>query len=163
MRKILALAVLITAFAASESFAQSGNAAAPVTITVTATVTVTNVRGLTFGTHVQDSTAATVNANSGGNNAAYFTLQTSANHISTVTYSNLPMTYTTGTINWVPSLVGSSIAANQASAASVSSGSTVTTNGSGYFYFWVGGTTDPITNTLPSGGYSGTFTLTVAY
>ncbi len=163
MKKLLAIAVLITAFAASESFAQSGNAAAAVTITVTATVTVTNIRGLTFGTHVQDSTAATVNANSGGTNAAYFTLQTSANHLSTVTYSSTAMTYTTGTINWTPSLVGSSSVANQISAASVSSGSTVTTNGSGYFYFWVGGTTDPITNTLPAGGYSGTFTLNVAY
>ncbi|MCL4509914.1 MAG: DUF4402 domain-containing protein [Bacteroidetes bacterium] len=163
MRKILALAVLMTAFAASESFAQSGNASASVAVTVTAQVTVTNVRGLNFGTHVQDSTAATVSANNGGTNAAYFTLQTSASHVSTVTYSNTAMTYSTGTINWTSSVVGSSSAANQLSAATVGNNTTVTTNGSGYYYFWVGGTTDPITNTLPAGAYTGTFTLNVAY
>jgi|YelNatPaOPRAMG01_1025707.scaffolds.fasta_scaffold225209_1 hypothetical protein len=148
---------------ALQSYAQTGNASATVTLTVSATVTVTNVRGLNFGTHVQDSTAASVNPNTGGTNAAYFTLQTSANHASTVTYTHTSMASGSNTINWTPSVVGADNSASQSTAGPVTSGGSITTNSSGFYYFWVGGTTDVITNSTPPGTYTGTFTLTVAY
>ncbi len=164
MKNLFATAVLFTAFMSGSAFAQiNGSASATVNLTVNAQVTVTNVRNLNFPAHVQDSTAATVNPNSGGTEAAYFILQTSANHSCSVTFSSTAMTFSTGTINWTPSVVGASASTSQTSAPSVTSGSNVTTNGTGYYYFWVGGSTDPITNTLPAGAYSGQFTLTVTY
>lgn len=164
MKKLFVATALFIAFMSSSSFAQvSGAASAQVNLTVNAQVTVTNVRNLNFPAHVQDSTAASVNPNTGGNEAAYFILQTSANHSCSVTFATTPMTFSTGTINWTPSVVGASASNSQASAPAVTSGTNVTTNGTGYYYFWVGGTTDPITNTLPAGAYQGQFSLTVTY
>ena len=163
MKRFLAVALLFTAFMTSKSFAQSGSASATVDLTVNAQVTVTNVRPLNFPAHVQDSTTAAVNPNSGGTEAAYFILQTSANHSCSITYTSTAMTFSTGTINWTPSVVGASASSSQTSAPSVTSGGSITTNSTGYYYFWVGGTTDPITNTLPAGAYQGSFDLTVTY
>ncbi len=164
MKRYISIALVLTAFWATNSFAQvSGTATATVNLTVNAQVTVTTVRDLNFPSHVQDSTAAAVNPNSDGTEAAYLILQTSANHSCSVSYTNTPMTFTTGSISWTPSLVGATTSTNQTSATSVSSGSNVTTSGTGYYYFWVGGTTAPITNTLPAGAYQGTFDLTVTY
>lgn len=159
----LTFALLLVSVLAVHSNAQTGNASATVTLTVTATVTVTNVRGLNFGTHVQDSTAATVDANNGGTNAAYFTLQTSANHTSTVSYNYTSLASGSNTITWTPTLVGANNSASQTTAGPVANNGTITTNSSGFYYFWVGGTTAPITNTTPPGTYTGTFTLTITY
>ena len=162
MKKHLSIAFLLVAFWGTNTYAQvSGSASATVNLTVNAQVTVTAVRDLNFPSHVQDSTAAVVNPNSDGTEAAYFTLQTSANHSCSISYTNTPMTFTTGSISWTPSVVGAASSSSQASATTVTSGSSVTTNGNGYYYFWLGGTTAPITNTLPAGAYQGTFDLTV--
>ncbi len=164
MKKYLSIAFLLVAFWENSSFAQvSGSASAAVNLTVNAQVTVTTVRDLNFPSHVQDSTAAVVNPNNDGTEAAYFTLQTSANHSCTISYTSTPMTFATGSISWSPSVVGATSSSSQTSATAISSGSSVTTNATGYYYFWVGGTTAPITNTLPAGAYQGTFDLTVTY
>jgi hypothetical protein len=160
MKKLIAIAVIITAFAASKSFAQLQGTAS-VTMTLAAGGTVASSTALNFGTQVQGATNVTVAASSA--NAAAFTLTGgSASHAYTVTWSTVPLTQGATTIPFTPSVIGGSTNA-QGSASSITSGSTVSSDATGSAWLWVGGTIASIPSSAPTGSYSGTVTLSLAY
>jgi hypothetical protein len=164
MKKLLAIAVMLTAFATSQSFAQ-GNASqtASVTLTVNNAMTLTKQRDLAFGAVAQGITSAVVNPITGGAAAAMFTLGASANTPVTVTFAATDLTSGANTIGFAsgPNVSGGSTNV-QASSSTVMSNTTITTNAAGAYFFWAGGTAT-LSPTQAAGAYSGSFTLNVAY
>jgi len=163
MKKLLAIAVIITAFAASESFAQTGlSGSANVSMTVATGGTITAVQNLLFGTQVQGATNVTIAASSAS--AAAFTLTgANAGHSYTVTWSNTTLTQGgSNPISWTPSVIGGNTSA-QGSAATILSNGTLQTDGSGEAWLWVGGLISSIPSSSPTGTYTGSVTLTLAY
>jgi len=165
MKKLLAIAVILTAFAASESFAQptsTSNATAQVSITVNTAVQLQKNNDLAFGTVVQGVTSATVNPITGGASAARFTMTSPVNQDITVQYTTTDLTSGTNTIGFsgAGTLSGNQNLA-QGSSTTVTNNSTVTTT-NGTYYFWAGGTATLAANQA-AGQYSGSFTLTVSY
>ena len=163
MKKLLAIAVLFTVLAASESFAQPANATATVSLTVNNALSLATNRNMAFGVVVQGVTTATINPITGGATAAMFTLGASATTPVTVTFSSTDLQSGVNTISFAGAGTLSGNSTNvQASSTNVTSGSTVTTSGTGAYFFWAGGTATLLA-TQPTGAYSGSFTISVTY
>lgn len=163
MKKLLAIAVILTAFAASQSFAQGLQGSANVNLTVNAGGSVASTSPLSFGTQVQGASNVTVNPVTGGSSAAAFNLSSgTATHSYSITWTHLDLTLGGNTITWTPS-VAVNTANTQSSATAISSGGSVTSDGSGNAYMWVGGTISSIPGNATPGSYSGSVTLSLAY
>jgi Domain of unknown function (DUF4402) len=132
-----------------------------VNLGVRATMALSTGRDLTFGSVIQGETSVSVDPIAGGNNAAFFSFTTSPNTPVTVTFSSSSLSYGVNSIFFTGTLAGNS-GSNQSEATIIPSGNTITTNSSGDFYFWAGGTAH-LSPTQPIGAYAGSFTLTVAY
>jgi hypothetical protein len=163
---IFAMIGFFASLTANELFAQQpvyASATAQVTLAVNVAPALTKNRDMSFGTVNQGVTSATVNPVTDGNKAAMFTLSASANTPVTVTYTTTDLTSGPNVISFNSGGVLSGNNVNvQASSTSVPTNSTVTTNGTGYYYFWAGGTATLAIN-QPAGTYSGSFTLQVSY
>lgn len=171
MNRILLVALLLAAFAVSESYAQSGpgTASANVNLQINSTLSVTKVRDLTFGAQVQGA-SITVSPTNGANagNAAYFEILGSTSTPVAVTISpTANLTSGVNTIAWTAAY-SYNTTNSEASATDLSGTSPFTepTNGSlvnGYDLFvWVGGAVT-IPSTAVAGQYSGTVTVSVSY
>lgn len=66
-------------------------------------------------------------------------------------------------ITFTSNLVGDADEANQATAATRSTGDQVTSSAAGEFFIWLGGTLGTIPISQEPGAYSGTFTITVTF
>lgn len=139
----------------------------PVTASVIHGLTMTETGSLDFGQIIAGTTPPSLTPQSG--TAPEITAAGGGGSSITVSYSStVPMSDISGnTLTFVPSVYGSNISTNQAGATSVPSASTVTLSGAagetGYYYFWLGGSLEPVPGAQQPGGYSGTFTLTVSY
>jgi hypothetical protein len=162
MKNVFVFVAILTAFAASESYAQSQSAT--VNLSVNSAIGIVKNRDLNFGTVSQGITTASISPITGGASAAMFTVTAAASTLLNVTFSTTDLTDGGGhTITFAGAGTLSGLNANtQASSASVSSGGTVTTNASGNYYFWAGGTAT-LSPTQAANAYSGTFTLTLSY
>lgn len=162
MKNIFAIAVILMAFAAGESYAQSQSAT--VNLVVNSAISIVKNRDMNFGTLSQGITTTSISPITGGASAAAFTVTAAASTLLNVTFATTDLTDGGGhTITFAGAGTLSGLNANtQASSASVSSGGTVTTNGSGNYYFWAGGTAT-LSPTQAANAYSGTFTLTLSY
>ena len=161
MKKFLVVAATIASFAAGESFAQSKTAT--VSLTVNSSITFTKVRDLNLGTVVVGVTSDSVDAVTGGANAAYFTLLGSASTPVEIQWASLgALSDGNGhTINWTPYVAGNN-SGTQASATYLTSGNFYSTNASGNYYYWVGASAS-LSPTQSAGSYSGSVQLTVNY
>ncbi|MGH7475056.1 MAG: DUF4402 domain-containing protein [Longimicrobiales bacterium] len=154
----LVMAVVLPVGAVAQS---SASANASVTATIIKGLTLTKNNDLSFGTVAANTGANSVNAQSSAN-AAKFTADGEADTGITVSWT-APATLTDGTntIAVTSIEVYGQDADTQGASASLTSGGTVTLNGSGGYYFWVGGAIN--VGAVPAGTYSGTFSMTVAY
>lgn len=120
---------------------------------------------LNLGTLVAGTTPSPVSAKT---SPIQFTLTGNGASSVTVTYANVTLNGPSSSMmTFTPDFTGDPTSANQGSAASVSSGSTVTLSGSNYgagnYYFWLGGNVGTIPAAQTPGAYTGTFTLNVTY
>ena len=162
MKKLLLVAVLILTVSAMSFGQVTASQTANANLTVNAGISLTVTGGVVFGTVVQGQGSVVNAATAAVANVAAFTTAAAPSTAMTVTYSNTTLANGANTLTWTPSLVGTNNAANRATAPVISTGGSATTSATGNFYFWLGGTVSTVTAT-PSGTYSGTFTLTVAY
>ncbi|MCL4510968.1 MAG: DUF4402 domain-containing protein [Bacteroidetes bacterium] len=140
----------------------------PVSATVIKGLSLIATGSLDFGTVLAGMTPAPLSAQTNGN-APMFTAAGSRNRKIFVTYSTtifLNDGYG-NKLTFSPSLYGSSNSLGQTTSQSVAAGSSVTlsgaSSGTGYYYFWLGGSLNSIPTGQPPGNYTGTFTLTVNY
>jgi hypothetical protein len=133
------------------------SANANVTVSVQSTLLVTNLSGdLAFGNRMPDDTYEIQAVNgvnfrvSGASNVPVFVSYTAPGQLSGPGES----------IDFTAEVIGGQ-SSDPAAAASVASGPSVTTDASGNYYLWLGGTID-VGNILP-GSYTGLFTVTVDY
>ncbi len=122
---------------------------------------------LDFGLIVAGTTPPSLSPQSGS--APEITAAGSGGKHITVTYSATTSLDDShgNTLTFTPSVSGTDIPTNQAGATAISSGQRVRLSGNrqstGYYYFWLGGSLDPVPPNQAPGNYSGTFTLTVNY
>jgi hypothetical protein len=166
MKRLLAIAVTLTSFATSEVAAQPDKDAAAQTANVNLTLisgpTLTKVADMTLPNSVVGVTSISVNPITGGSAAAYFILSAQASTPVTVTFSVTPLVLASqNPIPFAGVLVGNATDV-QTSATNITPSSTVTTNSSGEYYFWAGGTATPA-HDQGAGAYLGTFSLDVSY
>lgn len=165
MKKITMIlaAAMAVAMPASLYAQMSASANATVTATVVSSLSLSNTAPLSFGTILTPAAATTSTVAPTSTNAAAFTASGTANTKITVSWST-PSPLTSGSnnigVNSV-SVAGLDTSA-QGSQTGLTSGQQVTLSGSGNYYFWVGGTIALSAN-QPTGNYTGTFTLNVAY
>lgn len=153
--------------AASVSEAQtSANANVTVTATVIQGLTIAVTGGpLDFGNIVAGTTPAPINAQS---SSVLFTVTGNGSSQVTVTYSGVSLNGPSGaTLNFTPSVYGSSSQSGQSTSTEVTSGSTVNLSGAtgsgGNYYLWLGGNLGSVPTSQTTGSYTGTFTVTVSY
>jgi len=167
MKKFIVVAVLVTVVGIGESFAQTQSVGqqANVNMTVQTAMVLTNVGGrvLNFGTRAQGATNITVDPITGGANTAPFALTLApAGQVVNVSWTHVDMTNGGTTVTWAPSVSVNNVNV-QGTSAVISSGGTVTADGSGNAWMWVGGTIASIPGSAPAGAYNGSVTLTVSY
>jgi hypothetical protein len=155
MRMVLVAAV--AALLAMPAGAQAqASASADLTVSVTViqglSLTKTSAGDLDFGVHPANTTASVVPAS-----GASFQAAGEAGQPISVSFGTAAL----GGLVFTPA-VNAHDADNAAAASALSSGSSVTLNGSGNYYFWVGGSL-PIPAGHGPGAYTGTWTLSVAY
>lgn len=85
MKKSLAIAALLFAFAAGESFAQSQSAT--VSLTVNSAISIVKNNDMAFGVVSQGITTAAINPVTGGASAAKFTVTAAASTLLNVTFT----------------------------------------------------------------------------
>ncbi|HSL71614.1 MAG TPA: DUF4402 domain-containing protein [Longimicrobiales bacterium] len=161
MRKIVVMAAAMLLGTTGAALAQTSDSDnAIVTLDVVAALSLTTTQNLDLGVTTAGTNATVLPTATA---AGAFTAAGQANTPITVTYpATVNLAGPGANIVFTPSLTGDPSAANQAGAAAVASGSTVTLSGTGGHFFWLGGTaTVPVGQA--SGTYSGTFTLSVAY
>ncbi len=167
---------------------QTGNYSGPITLSVTSTHTTgggagsadltgsaTVIQGLSltaygtlnFGSIIAGTTPSPLSAQTNGA-APLFLALGAGGYAVAVSYSqSIPMYDAQhNQITFLPSVFGSGSFFGQTSSTAVNSGSAVTLSdffGEGLYFFWLGGTLDPIPGNQSPGVYSGTFTLTVTY
>lgn len=157
MKKLLAIAVIVTAFAASQSFAQtSANATVKMNVNTALGIAATN-NIMTLPNAVpgsRDSLSYT------DPNAAFFTVSGTANTTFSINWSSTSLT--NGSWNLTPTFY---IAGNDttlsASATQITAGHSQPTNASGLYYFWTGAAVNVPSNAA-GGAYQGTVTLTIS-
>lgn len=167
MKKLIAILGLAVAFSTTESFAQTATQAANVILTVQSPMILTNVAStpLTFGTRLQGATSVTVDAITGGASCAPFTLTGAiGSHAVTVSWTSTPLSKTgAADITWTPIVAVNNVNNQTAGggAAEISNNGSVTTDGSGSAWLWVGGTISSIPTGQVVGTYNATVTLTI--
>ncbi len=157
MKKLLAIAVILTALATSQSFA-GGSASANVNLTVNAPLVVTKVTDLNFGAGLPGDVMTVNDVTS--SNAASFTIAGSASTPVTMTVTpsgNL----TNGTNNFPWSVTfayDNHVTPSQSSATDIAGGGpyTYSTNASGVLGVWLGGSVN-----IPAGAVAGQYSATV--
>jgi len=162
MKKLmLGLTVLSTLLVASQlTFAQS-SASANVTVQakVIAALSITPTSAtLNFG-DVAQGTSPAIDAASG----IAFTVAGEPNHTATLTYnSTATLHQTTGsaTLTFTANVIGNTTNSTSGAASFPSS---ITLNGSGNYYIWLGGNLGNIPATQTTGQYTGSYTITVSY
>ncbi|HUI29612.1 MAG TPA: DUF4402 domain-containing protein [Candidatus Acidoferrales bacterium] len=160
MKKFLAIAVLLTAFAASESFAQ---ATAVVNLTVNNAISLTKTRDISFGIVPQGVTTVTINPVTGAGATGTFTLGASASTQMNVSWSSTDLASGGNTIGFAGAGTASGNTVNvQGTSLPLTNPGIFTTSGTGAYFFWAGGTAT-LTPTQATGSYTGTYTLTVTY
>lgn len=155
MKKLLAIVVVVTAFAASESFAQ---ATANVTLlvntalSIAATQSTLNMGSVAAG--VTDSVAYT----DGG--AAFFTVSGTAGTNFTLGWTST--TLNNGTWHLTPRfyIFGNGTNVTTGATQVTNPSSQLTSSGTGNYYFWAGAAVDVPSNAA-GGTYNGTVTLTL--
>lgn len=158
-RVVLSLAAVAILGAPAAANAQSSASAdADVTATVVAALTLIKNSDLDFGT-VGLNTIANVAFTDAA--AANWLASGEANTPVTVTFPS-SILLNNGTDNMTFNASMGSHATTQASATAVSSGNSVSLDGSGNHQFWLGGSIDT-SGGISTGLYTGTFGLTVEY
>jgi hypothetical protein len=160
MRKILLSVIMLISFTVSETFAQSATAVGDVYMSVNDEISLTKIRDLNMGYVVQGVTSVNINPLT-SNASAYFTFAASPNSFAAVFYSSTNLESGSNTIAFTGNLVGNDNTAQNLSTL-VRSGATITTNASGNYYLWAGGTAS-LAPDQPIGTYSGSFTISVTY
>lgn len=161
MKKLLAIAVILTGFVATEAFAQS-SANATVSLTVNGAVSITATHNTLDMGSVAAGTPATVAVSDGS--AALFTINsTNPGSKVSITWNNPSITNGSWTLSPTYSFYGN--AANSATTGGTtlsSSGVAENTDGTtGNYYVYVGATVTPASN-AGGGTYTGTLTMSVA-
>lgn len=164
MKKILPLLALALAGAVGTAQAQtSASSPATVNATVKASLTLATVGETNFWIVTAGTGVHTLNPRAPGANqtAARFDAGGEPNANVLVTFSPVLLASPSGSLNFTPDLAWNPTF-DQASAASIASGSPVTINASGQAWFWLGGNLDAPAG-QPSGLYTGTFTVSLEY
>ena len=164
------LGLLLVVLPSSLMAQTSSSSNVTLTATVVVPLSITPAGGgdgagnLDFGL-VVDNTSASINPKTAAN-ASLFTVSGSPNVNLTVTYTapTVTLSDTSGSpsLTFTPNVVGANSSGLQGSAGKVTSGSSATLNGSGKYYFWLGGIVNVPSGQAP-GSYRGTFNLTVSY
>ena len=178
LRKTLLLAAVLLLAPAGEAVAQkTATATGQARIEVIAKLELTKNAAVNFGQifnngdqrvvlNTSDGTVTGANAAQGSAALGKFTASGQHGTDITVTYDgSVTLTGPGASLTFTPDLVGST-SDNGATAGSgatgVPSGESVTTNGAGDYFFWIGGEI-PVANGQQQGDYSGTFNLQVQY
>ena len=176
MKKTMILAIILSALIGTSVFAQStDNATATVDAVVMANLVLSNTASVNFGNlastsnPVIDPKGVSHTDVGAGAQVGTFTLTGPPTTNITVTFDANATLGDGGfeTLTFTPDLEGH--ATTQGSATDVTSGSTVATNGSGDFLFWLGGSLGSLigqasgTYATNAGNGSGDWTLTVEY
>jgi hypothetical protein len=163
MKKLIAIAVILTGFAVSQSFA-GGSASANVNLTVNAPLVVTKVTDLNFGSGLPGDSIGVSDVSS--SNAASFTVAGSASTPVTMTVTpSGNLVGSSGNIPWsVTFAYDNHVTPSQSTASDVTGGGpyTYSTNSSGVLGVWLGGSVK-IPAGITAGQYSATVLLSVAY
>jgi hypothetical protein len=163
MKKLLAIAVMLTALATSQSFA-GGSASANVNLTVNAPLVVTKVNDLNFGAGLPGDLMTVNDVTS--SNAAYFTIAGSASTPVTMTVTpSGNLVGSSGNIPWTVTFAyDNHVTPSQSTATDVAGGGpyTYSTNSSGVLGVWLGGSVSIPAATV-AGQYSATVQLSVVY
>ncbi len=163
----LLLAAAIVVATAGLSYAQSSQSTG-VTLNASViqgmTLTVSN-SSLNLGSLVAGTTPAALSA---ATSPIQFTLTANGTSPVTVTFASVTMSGPSkSSLNFTPAVTGDASSANQATAATVTSGQTITLGGTNFsatnYYFWLGGNVGTLPANQTPGNYTGTFTLTVTY
>lgn len=168
IRPVTSLAVSLLLFVfTSGSYAQNtANTSVPVTATVIQGLTLTVSGGpLDFGNVLVGSTPSSISPQS---SSVLFTVSGNGGSTVSVSYSNVTLNGPSGaTLNFTPSVYGSSLSTGQSTSTDVASGTTVnlsgTTGSGGNYYLWLGGSLGSVPAGQTTGSYSGVFTMTVSY
>ena len=159
MRKLHLLAVAaVFAFPAAGAAQATANMTVTASVTAVLTLTKLTTGDLSFGTVTAGTTPAAIAATSG----IQFEAAGASNTQITVTYSTASISNGTHSLTFTPNVVANSTNSTTGTAA-VASGGNVTLNGTGNYWFWVGGNIGSVPSTHSAGTYSGTWTLQVAY
>jgi FlaG/FlaF family flagellin (archaellin) len=158
MKKLVAIAVILTGFAVSQSFGQGASTTGPVTLKVNAGLSVAlENSGLSFGTHLKGDAVTVSDLTS--SSAAYFSIGGQASTPVTVTLSDdnsMNLKNGSNLIPWSMTFAYSNNSAPaQTNATDVTSGGspfTYSLNTSGVMDVWVGGSL-----TVPSGAVTGQY------
>lgn len=166
MYKQLALTLACLAGTAATARAQA-SANAPVTVAVQSTLALNETGTTDFGTVSNNAGTLTIDpaAPATGTTTAMFTATgTPGAHIGASWPSSVSLQTSdhTAFMSFTPKLSSASASTDQATSAALTNGGTVTLNGSGNAYFWLGGNVTVANNQKPA-SYSGTLTLTVTY
>jgi len=160
MRGTLVLAIAFL-FSIGTVFAQTVTTPADVNLNVNNEISITKIRDLRMGTVVQGTTTSVnINPLSSGS-SAYFTLTASPNSSETITFSSTNLTNGSGTIMFTGALAGNDQPI-QPRAILIVSGNAITTNATGDFYLWAGGSA-ALSPNQAIGEYTGSFTVSVVY
>jgi hypothetical protein len=178
LRKIIVLITVLCVAPAGHALAQkSATATAEARIEVIAKLTLTKNSVIDFGQVFNNSQQNVVlsprdgivtggNSAQGSASVGKFTASGQDGTGVTVTFANsVTLNGPGGNLTFTPDVVGSQTnngATAGSGASDHSSGDGVTTNGSGDYFFWIGGEI-PIPDGQQQGDYSGTFTLNVEY
>lgn len=139
----------------------------PVDATIIRGLSLMSAGMLDFGLVVAGTTVPAISARSG--TAPAITAAGAGGRSITVTYSSSTSLDdgSGNSLTFYPSLYGTNVYGDQAGATTVSSGAVVNMSGgrrtTGYYYFWLGGSLDPVPAGQPPGNYAGNFVLNVAY
>ncbi len=156
MKRLIAIAVVLTAIVASQSFAQT-TAVANVNLTVNTALAITATQSnLNLGSAAAGTTDSLYFT---GANAAEFTVTgTSATNFS---LGWVGSTLNNGSWHLTPRFyLGGLATETQASATPIVQNQSFTSSGSGNYYFWAGAAVDIPANAA-GGAYTGTLTLTI--
>jgi hypothetical protein len=171
MKKAILLASLVIG-TFSFAFAQtSGNVDATISVTIKQALSITETGTLNFGTAYPGYAVTPVDPKT-SSNIPVFTVQGEPNAPVSITLpASVNLTYNSNSITFTPTVNGSA-SNSQSTSGSVSTG-TITENLSaasgsgnvGYYYLWLGGhiNNDAALPDLPSGTYTGTYTVSVSY
>ena len=114
------------------------------------------------GTVTLNPQDGSTNAGAGATAAGEAQIQGSAGSEVQVSFTSTDLTYGGNSLTFTPSVHAADAQAGQGAAPQFSSGNTVTLNGSGDYYFFVGGDLE-VNGGATTGTYSGTVTLTASY